>query len=378
MYRKRRGFRSRASFIGRGEQKKWDYRVLIIGGILLFILLFLLFLLFYTDIFGKEDSFTALDLSESAEIDAYDEASIYYLKGTSLYRIDKNNEIVWTSKFSSDKLELAVGKKIVCLYNEQTATILDADKNPLFNIPSSDFIISEVVCGESSVALLSYIKGESTQYIRIFDMDGKEVDRVELPNTTVLKFGFYGADNLWYLTLDTTGVEPICRITTMSPTQQKITGLHEVYGQLVSDVCFFESDVYISDTNSLIAYDTFGEKIAEWLVYGSKQVDTYTTKDDLILAYVPTTSIDGSIYTVRILSCSGTDLSIQLPSGIEYFALSEKHVYCFSESIIYLYDYTGKFVKSITPDFSITSFRKLCDNLILLGGKQGLSLFALD
>lgn len=354
-------------------------KILIIGGIVLFVLLVFLFLIFFTNVFKAEDPFLPLDLSQNAQISASGKQDIYYLKGTSLYHINKSGDVVWISKFSSDQLHLKVGENIICLYNEQTATLLDTDKNPLFTIPSSDFVISEVVCGNSSVALLCSIKDDSSQYIRIFDMAGTEIDRAEIANTSVLKFGFYGnSDNLWYLTLDTTGVEPISRVTTITPIQQKITGLYEVYGQLVSDVSFFGSDIYISDTNSLTAYDTFGEELSEWLIYGSKLVDSYATKDDLFLAYVPAASIDGSIYTIRILSRQGKDLLIQLPSGIENFALSEKYVYCFSESTIYLYDYSGTFVKSIAMDFAVTYFRKLSDNLILLGGERGFSLFTLN
>lgn len=341
----------------------------------------LLFLIFFTDLFGSSDPFVSTGLSPSVDIKAANEKTVFYLKGSTLYKTDRNGKVIWSFKFSSGQVDMEVGESIVCIYNEESAALLDSDKTPLFNIPSSDFIISDVICGKKSVALLCTIEEDPTTYLRVFDTSGTELDRIEISDASILKFGFYGDnDALWYLTLDTTGAVPISRVHTALPSQQLMTGLYEVYGQLVSDVCFLGSDIYITNATALTSYDTFGEEISEWLIYGSKLADFVETKNDLILAYIPTPVVgsNDAIYTVRILSKGGKDTLIQLPAGIEHFALSENYIYCFGDNNIYLYTHSGEFYKSITPEFTITSFEKLCDDLVLLGGGQESYLFALD
>ncbi len=369
-------------FVSRyGNQPSSKRKTLLLLAVAALFVLVLLFLIFFTDLFGSSNPFVATGLSPDAALKASNQKTVYYLRGSTLYKADRKGNVLWTFKFASGEVNMEVGEDIVCLFNDASAALLDSDKNPLFTIPASDFVISEVVCGRQSVALLCTIEGDATQYLRVFDAAGTELDRIDISDASILKFGFYGEnDALWYLTLDTTGAVPISRVHTALPSQQLMTGLYEVYGQLVSDVCFSGSDIYITNATSLTSYDTFGEEISEWLIYGSKRADSMATKNDLILAYVPTSAVGGeeSIYTVRILSKDGKDTLIQLPAGIEHFALSQNYIYCFGENIIYLYTHSGEFYKSLTPEFTITSFKKLCDNLVLLGGGQESYLFALD
>lgn len=337
-------------------------------------LLIALYLIFFTNLFRPQQNFFRLGAAEGAQVSAADSDTLYSLKGSTLYASNAKGENKWAYKFSSGQMQLCSSKNIVCLYSAQTATLISAAQAPLFTLPASDFTILDAECGLSSVALLCTLPEQDAQYIRIFDTNGNELDRVELPGTQVLKMGFYGdSDNFWYLTLDSTGVEVVSTVTVVVPSQKKLIGMYDVYGQLVSDVCFFGSDLYLSDTTSLCVYDTFTqEKLSDTLIYGTKLADSVATKDDLILAYVPVSSVDNNTYTVRLLSKKGIDTLIQLPSGIENFALSGKYLYCFSKDTVFVYAHTGEFVKTISADFTITSFRKLCPGVVLLGSADGL------
>ena len=275
-------------------------KLLLIGGVLLLAVLLLLYFIFFTNLFRGNDHLLALDITENTIVCTADGSSIYYLEGSTLHRLNSAGNTIWTSKYSSGKMNLQVGRQIICLYNEDTATILDQEKTPLFNIPASDFKIEQVTCGKNTLAMLCGMQNSTSKFLRIFNSAGVEIDRIEISNTSFLDFGFFGeSDNFWYMTLDTSGAEPISRITTTMPTQQKITGLYEIYGQLVSNVNFLNSNVYVSTTSSLIAYDTFGEIFYEKMIYGSKLADSLTVKDDLILAYVPQTEISNGSSTLR-------------------------------------------------------------------------------
>ena len=356
-----------------------NQKALLLLGLLLLIILIALYLIFFTNIFRKGDTLTALGITENTDICTADGTLIYYLEGSTLYCINSSGDVIWTSKYSSGKMNLQVGNQIICLYNEDTATVLDCNKIPLFNIPASDFKINQVVCGKNTIAMLCSMPENNKKYLRIFDAAGTELDRIEITTTSFLDFGFFGeSDNFWYMTLDTSGAEPISRITTTMPTQQKITGLYEIYGQLVSDVEFLNSNVYVSTTSSLIAYDTFGEIFYEQMIYGSNLADSLIVKDDLVLAFVSQSDIAGTFSTLRLLSANSLDTLVLLPSGIKYVALSEKYVYAFSDNVIYLYDYNGEFVKSIQLDFTLSSFEKIYDKLTLLRSEDTTYLFSLS
>ncbi len=353
--------------------------VFIIGIAVLFIVLLFLFLTLFTSVFSPPPLFSPLPVSPSADIASSGE-NIYYLKGTTLYCTDLRGEEQWSTKFAGGEQDLTASGAAICLYNDSSATVMDTDRNPLFTVPASDFIIRDVACGNSSVAMLCDIEGETpSEYIRIFDLKGTEINRVDLKGSEVLKFGFSGSgDSLWYLTLDATGVYPISQITTLSPSQQKLTGMYKIYDQLVSNVNFFNTDMYVSGTTYLTSYDTFGSKISDTLIYGTKNVASFLSKDDLVLAYAPMSSVDNSYYTVRLLSRSGIDTLIQLPSGVEHFALSQQYVYCFGKDTAYLYKYSGEFVKSIPLDFSLSSVQLLSDSAILLKSSSAVYIMNLE
>ena len=356
-----------------------NQKLLFLGGILLLAILVFLYLVFFTNLFRKDPNLTRLDITNNTSVYTADGSALYYLEGSTLHRINPAGSRIWVSKYSSGKMELQVGAQILCLYNADTATVLYSNKTPLFNIPASDFKIDRVTCGKNTLAMLCSMADSDKNYLRVFSNAGTELDRIEIAASSFLDFGFFGeSDNFWYMTLDTSGAEPISRITTTLPTQQKITGLYEIYGQLVSNVNFVGSDAYVSTTSSLIAYDTFGEIFFEKMIYGSQLADSLLVKDTLYQAYVPQSGIASDSATLRVLSSAGLDTLILLPSGVEHVALSEKYVYCFSKNVIYLYNYNGEFLRSISLDFEITAFSKLYKNLILLRGAEDSYLFSLS
>lgn len=370
-----RSFRKTRSLSRRGQQK-WGQIGLIAGAVVLVAVL--IYIIFFTGLFHKTESFVPLGSTGTFEIAASDTRSIYHLQGSTLHKLDAKGKVLWSAQYTQTDLALAVGRDVICLYNKETATILDTAQNPLVNIPKSEFTIHQVVCGNNSVALLSTIEGSATEYIRVFNMEGIELHRYKVENTKVLKMGFFDeSDNLWYLTLDVSGVAPISRIFTASPAQQNLTANYEIYGQLVSDACFWNTDIYISDTHALTAYDTFNTELSQTRIYGTKLIDTHYTKDDLFFAYVPVNNAENMLGTVRVISKNGSDTLIQLPSGIYHVALSDKYIYCFGENAIYLYHYDGKYAKGLTLDFSVASFQKLCDNLVLLRTDEDSFLYKL-
>ena len=342
--------------------------------------LFVLYLALFTDVFHPLSQLHEVNVPASAEVAATQE-DIYYQSGPTHNKIDVQGNPTWNYKFTGENLTVACSETLVCVYNESFANILDPDKNVRFTVPASDFTITDVRCGQALLALLCTLEGDTqNMYIRVFDEAGAEIYRETYANLTVQDFGLYGqTDNLWALTLDSSGVEPISRITTSSPSQNALTGTIEITDQLISDVFYIDAQLFVSGTTSLSSYDTFGNRQNSTLVYGLKCIDLASDGNNYTLVYTTRAASDpGSAYSIRCLASTDDgprDTFIQLPSNTIAVHTSISHIYCFLEDSVYVYQLTGEFAEEIPLDFTLTKTQKLSSNQVLLFAKGGSSYY---
>ena len=373
----------RKNKVNRSLRKKessflYKNRIAIISVTVLLIIFAVLYLILFTGLFKNKLDISKINVDNDAVIYSNGGENLYFLEDNTLKKINKNGKILWTSTFSSADMDLAVGTQVLCLYNNETATVLDDNKTPMYTIPKSDFKINNIICGKNTLAVYSSLENSSSNYIRIFSSTGAEIDRIELGNTYFLNYGFFGeSDNFWYMTLDTTGVEPITIITTMLPSQHKTTGVYEIYDHLVSDVQFQNSNVYVNTTSSLLVYDTLGDIFFEKMIYGNKIMDIYQSKDNILYAYMPLQDQINSSSTIRVLSINGIDNTILLPSGVINTILTDKTIYCFTKDAVYLYNYKGEYISTNSLDFDVDSVERLSSNLILLRSDKDTYLFSI-
>ena len=181
------------------------------------------------------------------------------------------------------------------------------------------------------------------------------------------------------ITLDTSGAYLLSNITTISPSQQKTTGLVSIADQLVADILFNGTDMIVSGTKYQTVYDIFGDTVSEELIYGQALEDTVINESGkYFLVYVPRkVTEEGFFYTARLLSLDGSDVLIQLPAGIHSISLSERNVYCFAENTVYIYDYSGKYIDKLSFEFDIEDTRKLSDTLLLMDTSSGVYVFTM-
>lgn len=339
------------------------------------VVLVIVYLACFTKTFGSPSELTKID-STSAEI-ASTSSRIYYINGATLYAADTSGKEIWNVKYSSGDLSLTASDELICVYDESFASVLDPTKNALFTVPDSDFKILKARCGDDCVALLCALEGETpTNYIRIFDKGGAEIYRSEFKTEDVLNYGLSEDSNtLWALTLDTSGVYPISRITTSSPAQNALTGTIEVTDQLISNVFYFDKEMFITGSKSLVSYDTFGTKGSETLIYGLKCIDTASRGNNYMVAYAPRTLEETSdAFTMRVLgNIDGqeVDTLIGLPNDVVAVHVSPTRIYCFLEDSAYVYKSTGEFERQIDFEVKITGTKKLSsDQLLLMSGRD--------
>ena len=350
----------------------------------LFIALVFVFLFLFTNLFGNKNTITPLNITAGSQVCASSD-TIYSLSGSTVTARNFSGTEKWSVPFSSSDLKLINSDTLVCVYNASSAIVLGADKTHMFSVDAVDVTIERAVCGKEHLALL--VKSTTTEdetevstyYIRIFDQQGTELDREEITNGTLLKFGFYGdADNLWFLTVDTSGVSPISRITTINPTQKTTTGRVELNGQLVTDVFYPDNELcYLSGTTNLSYYDLFNTKQGDILIYGLECVDTTYNGNEFLLLYVPRNASEEGYTSLRILSIDSTDTTLQLPDDIFSVVGSGDEIYCFSKNQAIVFKVTGEYVSTIPFETPISNVQKLSDSQVLITTSQGLSLMSI-
>ncbi len=331
--------------IGAGNTKNRRFTFFIVGVILVVALLVLGYMLLFTDTFQGEQ-FDESTIPITATMAIADD-KVYYMEGTTLVCADELGEVLWTHTVSGSSLDLAASEQVVCVYSEKSAVAINPEGHTLFNVAPSDFSIEDVSCGQSSVAFYTSTT-DGKEYIRTIDLAGVQIDSHELTEN-VLQFGLStSSDNLWMLSLSTSGVTPVSQIITRSPLLQSTMGTLPVSSQLISKVFMTDEHMILSGTTSHMVYNNNGgDKVSEDTIYGLYCVDSQRTEEDYNFLYTLTNSAEEN-YVARIITLnSGIDTLIQLPEGVREMIVSQSYLYCFADDKITVYDFTGKFIEEI-------------------------------
>lgn len=363
-------------FIERRKQrnkKQYMLPLAYAGGFL--VVAFILYMLIFG--FGPAaENFYSLNVTAQTNVKANDE-NIYYLSGSTLNCADKTGKEVWKVKFTSGAADLSVGENSVCVYSSDIATVMTAGGEHMYTIPTTDIKTIGVSCGSNYTAFLG--KTDDAQYLRVFDNQGQEIYRGQYDLSGILDYGFYSDNDMLYtLTLDTSGISPVSRVTTLSPATKTLTGTVDVIDQLISDIEFIDADMLLCGTSTIGIYDSFGKQMDPTSIYGLTYSDSAITENGYVYAFIPrdiselTTSC-----TARIISKSGdneTDTNIQLPSGVMGVYVSSGKLYCVLSDSLYIYKLSGEFEKSIDAPDKITGVEKLGEGKLKISCKDEVYL----
>ena len=366
--------RGRSRYATPATQSAAKKKLMVAGICAAAVVLVLLYLLIFTNVFRNKPEYPVIDAAEAGAVAAND-SGYYYMSGTTLRHVGFDGAEIWSSKFASGALSLSVSNSLICVYDTESANVFDTEKNLLFTIPSSNYRIESVSVSDNCIAMLTRLTSDDTiQYLRIFDATGVELNRIKLESTQILNYGLFGSDdNLWYLTLDATGVAPVSAITTQSPAQKKVMGIVTITDQLIEYVHYFGTDMYAIGTNDISCYDSFGHKTSDSLIYGMDCIDVCKTEDNILFVFAPRSDQTSEYHsTARVLSRSGIDTLVQLPDSITDVLVTTTRLYAISESAIYIYSLEGDYVDVITPEFKIEDVRRMTATSALLVTDSGI------
>ena len=167
----------------------------------------------------------------------------------------------------------------------------------------------------------------------LLENGGREVDRLTFADQTVLDYGFFSSDTLfWVMTLDTSGTVPTTAITTYRPGRMMVGSITDAQ-QLMYQVMFQSSQVVCAGTTHLKVYDYTGreDESRRTLIYGWYLAAVEAGVDDPMMAFVPGAQYGtgGELRDVRMMRAN-VDEIVRMPFACATLVAKGDRVYGFS------------------------------------------------
>ena len=168
----------------------------------------------------------------------------------------------------------------------------------------------------------------------LLENGGREIDRLTFADQTVLDYGFFSGDSLfWIMTLDTSGTVPTTAISTYRPGRMIVGSITDSQ-QLMYQVMFQSSQVVCAGTTHLKVYDYTGreDESKRTLIYGWYLAAVEEGVDDPMMAFVPDAQYGtgSDMRDVRMIR-SNADQIVRMPFSCIALVAKGDCVYGFSE-----------------------------------------------
>lgn len=266
---------------------------------------------------------------EGQTVRMLDDGILYY-DGATLHALNGKAKQIWSyaagvdAGFSSDSGGVAT-------WAGSVLSILSSDKGTTLFSGSMESDILDACVGKVYAAVQIGQQHNSTMVI--LDNSGRQVEKIELNNQTVLDFGFFNNDALlWVMSLNTEGTVPVCTISTYRP-GRLLAGTIEDNQQVLYEVVFQSSQIRAIGTNYIKDYDYTGKEIEtnRNLVYGWYLMSMDEDAANPLMAFVPIEQSDGSngISDVRLIR-GQIEQSVRLPYPARKVVAAGDTIYAFT------------------------------------------------
>lgn len=238
---------------------------------------------------------------------------VIFNDGVTLHALDGRGRQMWGyTGGAGARFEVYDGG--VASWNGSRLTLLDSGSGASLFSGSLEKNILSAKLGTEYVAV--QIGEEYSSTLVVLTRGGQQVDKIELPNQTVLDYGFFSSGNmLWVMTLDTEGTLPVSVITTYRPGRIQ-TGKISSTDQVIYRVLFQSGNIKAVGRNYLLTYDYTGERTGDAapLVYGWYLMDAGAPSDEVLMVFAPQGEVDSNVAVsdVRLLMGS-RDRIIRMP-----------------------------------------------------------------
>lgn len=357
------------------KRKKRRLFFMVGSAILVFFLLFTIIFLFKSS--NPKDLLKTMPFKTQTS-SVYNKKGIMYASQDSLICITSSGKKIWSSKTFAADVSLSASDNYVVAFKEQTVQVFKSDGASLFvkNIGQN---IVKVICGKNSIGVFYSVTAEnlSTQnYLLVLNLSGNEIETIPFEDQNILKYDFYSnGDELWALSLDTSGVTPACEIVTYKP-GKAITGNIKITENIVENVYFNNIFMYVYTTNYLSTYDLYGALQNTTLIHGWR-ADCISIIDSAPRFMCLKRSEDEHSI-MRIITPGVSDTQINMPGGTTNITTYGSKIYCIGLNKIYRYNISGVQEKAVTLPYTYESIRITGQNYVLFSRGDEVYSFPLS
>jgi hypothetical protein len=254
---------------------------------------------------------------------------LIYNDGTTLHALNGKGLQIWSYAAGSGS-DFSVGRGGVAAWQGTMISLLSADQGvPLYSGNLEDDILAARMDAQYAAA---QVGAEHDSIILIFEHGGRQIDRIPLSNQTVLDFGFFYNDSLfWVMSMNTEGTVPTCSISTYKPGKM-LAGTITDSQQVLYEVLFQSSKIRAVGTTHIKDFDYTSREMTEnrMLVYGWYLMDIDERSDNPLMAFVPVAQAEGAgIQDVRMVR-GQTDHAVRLPYSASRVFAREDTIYAFT------------------------------------------------
>lgn len=357
-------------FMKESETKglSWPVALLVTGMICL--MAFLMARMFATSDTHILERATLLPCTASQSIQVLGKGVIYS-DGTSLRALNASGRQIWSYVVGAN-CGYAVGDGGVAGWSDDLLVALNASSGEvMFSASLAQPVLSATTGAQYTAALVGE---ESDATLIVIENSGREIDRIALPDITVLDYGFFNSGNmLWVMSLDTNGTVPMSQVTTYRPGRMQAGSITDSE-QVVYEVMFDTPRVSAVGTTYIRVYDYAGTENAAQrkLIYGWYLMDSTNTQDGGLMAFVPMTEIGtkAEINDIRLIR-GDTDRTIRMPFTCFDIAVHGSSVYGFSSQYVMIHDLNAARAETYQLPFP-------CDGLIGVTAGKSVALVSGD
>lgn len=241
---------------------------------------------------GSFASYRTLLLSSVQRAEAVSDGFVYY-DGSTLVKVGSDAQSRWSSMVGAG-VEFSATDAGVAVWNDRRLTLIDGATGVTGYSNNMDEEVLSARMGDVYTAVLLGPEHDST--IVLMESGGRKVDSITLASQTVVDYGFFYNDTLfWVMTLDTNGTVPSCTISTYRP-GRRIVGQIADSEQMLYDVMFRSAQIYCAGDTYLKVYDYNGTEQTDQrkLVYGWMLAHADDAADNPLMAFVPSGQYDGT------------------------------------------------------------------------------------
>ena len=262
---------------------------------------------------------------------------VVYSDGASLRALNGNGRQVWSYVIGAN-CGFSVGGNHVAGWSNDLLVVLNGSSGDVLFSASLGEAVLSAETGDVYTAALLGEEGDAS--LVVLDKNGREVDRIDQSDTTVLDYGFFNSGNMLYvLALDTNGTVPMSQITTYRPGRMQAGSITDSE-QVIYRVMLDANNVVAVGTTYVRVYDyTGGEVVARRkLVYGWEMLDSEARNANPLMVFAPMAEIGTTtnISDVRMVG-GDVDRTARMPFVCFTVAVHEDTVYGFSANHVMTY-----------------------------------------